>query len=26
MLRSFEDVQRLGRQNLEIAGKSLAVV
>jgi hypothetical protein len=26
MLRSFEDVQRLGRENLEIAGKSLAVV
>jgi hypothetical protein len=26
MFRSFEDVQRLGRENLELAGKSLAVV
>jgi hypothetical protein len=26
MFRSFEDVQRLGRENLERAGESLAVV
>jgi hypothetical protein len=26
MFRSLEDVQRLGRENLELAGKSLAVV